>query len=404
MEPKFTIYCHTHIESGRRYIGLTKHTMLHRWNQHCAQAKYSKGGRWHFPNAIRKYGKDAFSHEVLETCLTLEEANAAEQKWIEHFKTRDPQFGFNLAEGGSHTPHPAKNPWDDPEYRAKVAPILKKFIAAGHTPEAFAKMTATHRTPEFRAKRSEISKQFQADPGYRAKMSLIEQRSHARPEVKAKISLASRSIVKQPVDDATRTKLSRAGKGRQLSDSTKAKISATMTGKKYAIDSLKRIIDKERAVAWRAYETADDKITGKNCKIHGFVNIENCHVGKLPGGGPRVLCRLCSRARDKARKAKKFTDRVAHMPKAKPPRVATARNELVIQDGRVVGLQCRAHGLVSGDECLITVWPNGNSRAVCRVCAREADKRRKNRDRQRRGLPVFVAEGGRIERPSFWTP
>lgn len=26
---KFTIYCHAHIESGRRPIGITKHTMMH---------------------------------------------------------------------------------------------------------------------------------------------------------------------------------------------------------------------------------------------------------------------------------------------------------------------------------------------------------------------------------------
>jgi hypothetical protein len=125
---RWTIYCHIHIDSGRRYIGLTSKTMLRRWNSHILNAKSKKGkGCHHFWNAIRKYGKDAFSHEVLEVCDTLEAANTAENKWISQFNTRDPQFGFNLSKGGEHTPHPFKNPWNDPEYRAKMLGIKKKF-------------------------------------------------------------------------------------------------------------------------------------------------------------------------------------------------------------------------------------------------------------------------------------
>ena len=102
---KWTIYCHTHVESGRRYIGLTKKTMLFRWNQHVQNSKRKQGkGCFHFWNAIRKYGPDAFSHEVLEVCTSIEAANEAEAAWIESFTTRDPQFGFNLAKGGDHKP------------------------------------------------------------------------------------------------------------------------------------------------------------------------------------------------------------------------------------------------------------------------------------------------------------
>ena len=71
--------------------------MERRWAQHCVQARSSKGGRWHFPNAIRKYGKDAFSHEVLEICLSLEEANEREQYWIWTYDTTNPLRGFNAS-------------------------------------------------------------------------------------------------------------------------------------------------------------------------------------------------------------------------------------------------------------------------------------------------------------------
>ena len=60
----------------------------------------------------------------------MEIANEAEEKWIEFYKTRNPESGFNLAKGGSHVPHPIrKNPWDDPEYRIKAfANISKNFV------------------------------------------------------------------------------------------------------------------------------------------------------------------------------------------------------------------------------------------------------------------------------------
>ena len=305
---RYTIYCHTHTESGRRYIGLTKLTMMKRWNQHVMNACAKKGkGCAYFWAAIRKYGKDAFSHEVLEICDTLDEANLAEQKWIEHFDTRNPERGFNLKKGGSHVPHPIKNPWDRPEYREKHT----NDIAVCLTPEARAKMTATHRSPEFQAKRSAISKQFQADPEYRIRMSLSSQAALAKPEVKAQLSAASRARKPKPVSDKTREKLRLVSSGRHHSEQT---------------------------------------------------------LGRIRAG---------------------LADKDKH----------------VLQDGRVVGLKCQTHGLVLEPDFLVTKWPSGSLRIVCRLCAREADKRRKDQSRQRRGLPICqIAEGGRIERPTLRSP
>lgn len=123
---KWTVYCHIHRESGRRYVGLTKMSMMKRWNRHVYSANRGASGTSHFLNAVRKYGKDAFDHEVLEVCGTLEEANAAEVRWIEVLGTRDPGKGFNVAKGGSHQPHPIKNPWDRPEYREKATAASRK--------------------------------------------------------------------------------------------------------------------------------------------------------------------------------------------------------------------------------------------------------------------------------------
>jgi len=75
------------------------------------------------------YGKDAFSHEILEICETLELANAAEEHWIEKLGTTDPSRGFNLAKGGGrYEPKSLKrNPWSRPEYRKRMAEVKREL-------------------------------------------------------------------------------------------------------------------------------------------------------------------------------------------------------------------------------------------------------------------------------------
>jgi hypothetical protein len=154
--PKWTIYCHTHVGSWRRYIGLTKKTMTRRWKEHVQNAikKTGRGCR-HFWNAIRLYGKDAFSHEILEICMDLEVANLAEECWIEFFETRDPTGGFNLAKGGRYIPKSKySNPWKRPGFGANSLKNLEKGWAP--SPETIAVLIQRNKTmvlsPESRAK------------------------------------------------------------------------------------------------------------------------------------------------------------------------------------------------------------------------------------------------------------
>ena len=150
---RWTIYCHTHISTGRRYIGLTSQTMEKRWKNHINAAKNSKNGRWHFPNAIRKYGPDAFTHEVLAQSWDLDGANATECAVIAQEGTRDPKLGFNTLKGGGlYVPSPTRrNPWDNPGYRAKFPKDQARYF---HTPQARAASKAALNTLESKAKRS----------------------------------------------------------------------------------------------------------------------------------------------------------------------------------------------------------------------------------------------------------
>lgn len=158
----WTIYLHTLICDCRRYVGLTKKTMTRRWKDHVYNSQHSSGGKSitsHFANAIRKYGKEAFSHQILDQTTDLEDANFLEEKWIELLETRDPQFGFNITRGGSHTPHPIQNPWDRPGFREKISASMKKHYE---------------------------------DPVHLAFKSIISQEVLSRPEVRKKLSEATK--------------------------------------------------------------------------------------------------------------------------------------------------------------------------------------------------------------------
>jgi GIY-YIG catalytic domain len=193
----WTIYCHTHIESQRRYIGLAKKTVLQRWNNHVLKSK--KPGNSHFWNAINKYGKDAFGHLVLqENITTIELANAAEEFLIEFFCTRDPDFGFNIAKGGLYTPDPerisssikskrntpegketaskaTKKLWDDPIFRSKVSAGLQK----------------SQSDPEVRARMTKGIKKRYEDPDERSKNAALWQDSEYRAKCSSGLALGT---------------------------------------------------------------------------------------------------------------------------------------------------------------------------------------------------------------------
>jgi len=227
----WTIYCHTHVESGRRYVGMTARSMERRWAQHIVQSRATKNGRWHFPNAIRKYGKEAFSHEVLEVCHDLEMANLAEERWIELLDTRNPERGFNLAKGGSHTPHPITNPWDRPGYREKQEARVIRTDQL-HTPEARAAVKAALNAPESKARRSEAMKESHARPEVRQRISrklTDEQKEHLR-QVRTGSKLSPETREKLAAVQATpeyRERQSASHRGKVTSEETKERIRAS---------------------------------------------------------------------------------------------------------------------------------------------------------------------------------
>lgn len=90
----YTVYCHTNIINGKKYIGITRQKPEKRW-----QNGYGYENTY-FWNAIKKYGWDSFKHDILYSGLTKEEACNIEIELIAKYKTAEREFGYNIAAGG----------------------------------------------------------------------------------------------------------------------------------------------------------------------------------------------------------------------------------------------------------------------------------------------------------------
>ena len=90
--------------SGGRYIGKTIGSEKHRWQNHISEAhdKNNKDYNSILNKAIRKYGGNNFSCEILEDNISNDILNEREISWIEYYKTfyLDNFHGYNMTKGG----------------------------------------------------------------------------------------------------------------------------------------------------------------------------------------------------------------------------------------------------------------------------------------------------------------
>lgn len=88
----YVVYKHTS-PSGKSYIGITQQKPENRWKNGYGYIKQEK-----FYNAIKKYGWDSFSHEILKEGLSLIDAWRYEMYYIELYDSY--VNGYNLTIGG----------------------------------------------------------------------------------------------------------------------------------------------------------------------------------------------------------------------------------------------------------------------------------------------------------------
>lgn len=93
------IYKLTNQINGKVYIGLTTRSLEERLRQHHYDARHGKDRPLY--RAMRKYGEDAFTSEIIDKAETLDELKQKEQYWIQKYNSYAAEGkGYNATLGG----------------------------------------------------------------------------------------------------------------------------------------------------------------------------------------------------------------------------------------------------------------------------------------------------------------
>ena len=118
----YTVYIHTNKVNGKVYIGQTCQSNLNvRWNNGYGYKQCPR-----FYSAIQKYGWNGFTHGILETGLTKEEADDKERFYIALYRSNDWRFGYNVQYGGQDI---LRGEYSPVSKRIDVYDLEGKFIA-----------------------------------------------------------------------------------------------------------------------------------------------------------------------------------------------------------------------------------------------------------------------------------
>lgn len=186
------IYKITNKINGKVYIGQTIRSLKARWYEHCNDERRT------FYRAIKKYGKENFIVEQIDSAETQQELDIKEGNWIAFYDSTNKTKGYNLSSGGEH-------PMITDEFRQKCSDAHKGIL---HTEESKRKIGNAHRG------------------------KIVSE------ETRRKISEAHKGKTPKPISEETRRKKSEASKGeknpmygRPVSEERRLKQSIAMKGK-----------------------------------------------------------------------------------------------------------------------------------------------------------------------------
>lgn len=93
---KFIVYKLTNSRNGKSYIGISNRPVGIRWSEHVQRAKETAGRNSRLYAAIRKYGSQAFSKEILAKAETEDVVRTLETEFIHKFDTYENGYNSNL--------------------------------------------------------------------------------------------------------------------------------------------------------------------------------------------------------------------------------------------------------------------------------------------------------------------
>jgi len=95
------IYTITNTVNGKVYVGQTIMSPVKRWQRHTYCLRHGTHGNPHLQSAWTAYGEHAFVFAVVETFGSVEETNAAECRYIAHFRSVGIEL-YNMRAGGAN--------------------------------------------------------------------------------------------------------------------------------------------------------------------------------------------------------------------------------------------------------------------------------------------------------------
>lgn len=125
----FIVYKLTNTVNGKSYIGISNRAVNVRWFEHTGRAREGQR-KSRLYDAIRKYGPEAFTREVIATSDSEDGVRELEKVFIQKFDTYENGYNSNLGgHGFLHFPEHIKRKIGDaqkgkyipPETRAKMA-------------------------------------------------------------------------------------------------------------------------------------------------------------------------------------------------------------------------------------------------------------------------------------------
>ena len=123
------IYKLTNLINNKVYIGLTTKTLAQRLSQHHYESRH--GVNRPLYRAMRKYGENKFSAEIIDSAENLQDLKEKEQYWIKYYNSYGATGnGYNATKGGDMTAH---QPVGYTKISLKDGTILEQFEKATDT-------------------------------------------------------------------------------------------------------------------------------------------------------------------------------------------------------------------------------------------------------------------------------
>lgn len=216
------VYKTTNLINGKSYVGQDSKEDLRYF-----------GSGFLIKRAVRKYGKENFSKEVVAWCDTLDKLNFLEQFYVNFFKTRNPD-GYNLTDGGGGLLHPSE----------ETKQLLRESVRLSwKDPEIRKKKTDAQNRIEVKNKRSESMKLVFSNPKVKEKLSSAARKHWAYPENREEQSRKLKIVfsLKYPKPELPELKLCECGCGKYAKPGKKFIVGHNHKGKPKTGGRVKKI-------------------------------------------------------------------------------------------------------------------------------------------------------------------